>query len=540
MRRIFKFFIKNSRKQKKAIFVFVILSFFYALLSLLGPYISGSFIDALVAMKTYNELLVYCAIFSLISIIGIALSYINNMVYIRIYTKVNNYMINNSIKELMSASYLDLESYDKAYLAQLISNDTSIITKFSLTCMKNSLVNIIQFLVPVIILFSINIYIGILLSGLSIIYFITYVLFKNPLYNSNLKFKNSQSEYFNSIFERINNIKFIRLNSLYNYFGKRFFHVFDVFYKDSINFQKVSFCFASIDQIIMLIAQIILYILGGYLVIDKEITIGEFSIIITYFNMVIIAIRYFFSLAQETQGAYVSLGRINSIHTIPKSMNGKKAINTLENIVFENFSIEINNKKIINNFSYTFEKGVIYGIKGVNGSGKSTLLQSILGVYNNNKYGRLIINNIDILDIDNLDLCSQYTAYLEQDIILTDDTLKNNILFGNEDIIPNKYFAYDLLEIDQIVSKLPNGLDTKIGDQNANLSGGEKQRIAIVRTLLKDRKIILLDEPSSALDNKMCNQLLEILKNEKSRDKIILIATHDKNVLGICDEIIEI
>lgn len=540
MRKIFNFFINNSKKQKKAIISFVILSFFYSLLSLLGPYISGSFIDALVAMKTYNELLVYCASFSLISITGITLSYISNMVYIRIYTKVNNHMINNSIKELMVAAYPALESYDKAYLAQLISNDTSIITKFSLTCMKNSLVNIIQFLVPIFILFSINIYIGILLFGLSIIYFITYILFKNPLYNSNLMFKNSQSKYFNGIFERINNIKFIRLNSLYNYFDRRFYKIFDIFYKDSINFQKVSFCFASIDQIIMLIAQIILYILGGYLVIDKEITIGEFSIIITYFNMVIIAIRYFFSLAQETQGAYVSLGRINSITEIPKSIIGKRTLNTLENIIFEKFSIEINNKKIINNFSYTFKSGVIYGIKGVNGSGKSTLLQSILGVYNNYKSGQLIINNIDILDIDNLDFCSKYTAYLEQDIILTDDTLKSNILFGNKDIIPNKYCAYNLLEIDQIVSKLPNGIDTKIGDQNANLSGGEKQRIAIVRTLLKDRKIILLDEPSSALDNMMCNQLLKILKNEKSKDKIILIATHDNNVLGICDEIIEV
>lgn len=540
MKKIFEYFLFNSKTQKKAIILFVFLSFLYSILSLLGPYISGTFIDALVEMKTYNELLVYCIIFSLISILGILLSYITNMVYIRIYTKVNNHMINNSVNTLISVSYPELESYDNAYLTQLISKDTSIIARFSLTVMKNCLVNIIQFIVPLVILFIINIYIGMLLFCLSLVYFITYVLFKNPLYNNNLKFKNYQSQYFNSIFERINYIKFISLNSLLNYFDKRFSKSFDIYRNASISFQKVSFCFASIDQIIMLIAQIILYVLGGYLVIDKKISIGEFSIIITYFNMVIISIRYFFGLAQETQDAYVSLGRVESINGIPKNISGEKKVKKVENINFMHLSIEMNNIKIIDDFSYLFKSSKIYGIKGINGSGKSTLLQSILGIYNNYKSGQIIIDDFDISEIDKLDLCSNFIAFLEQEIVLIDDSLKNNLVFGNTEYNLDEYYAYNLLNISQIVSKLSNGIDTKIGEQNANLSGGEKQRIAILRTLLKDKKVILLDEPTSALDNCMRNQLIKILKKEKSKGKIIIIATHDDDILKICDEIIRI
>ncbi|GFR34195.1 ATP-binding cassette domain-containing protein [Thermobrachium celere] len=133
-------------------------------------------------------------------------------------------------------------------------------------------------------------------------------------------------------------------------------------------------------------------------------------------------------------------------------------------------------------------------------------------------------------------------AVVEQEPTLLSSSIKNNILFGvSQNKIKNQDINYWFKKFNlyDFIIGLPNHYDYNIGENSKNISGGQKQKLAIIRALLKRPQIIILDEPTSSLDKIGKNVLIEILQNIK-KDRIIIIITHDNDIFKICDEVIEL
>lgn len=190
----------------------------------------------------------------------------------------------------------------------------------------------------------------------------------------------------------------------------------------------------------------------------------------------------------------------------------------------------------MDNISYKFENGYIYAILGTSGSGKTTLL-NILGLLDNKFDGEIIINNKNISKkSDNYEFRNQNIGFIFQSYYLIDslnveENIKMPLKYSKKEKKDDEYFKKIIEEL-----KIENLIN-----ENVNyLSGGEKQRIAIARAFINKPSIIICDEPTGNLDKENSLKVLSILKQFISKDKLIIIVTHDLFLANQCDIILEL
>ena len=216
--------------------------------------------------------------------------------------------------------------------------------------------------------------------------------------------------------------------------------------------------------------------------------------------------------------------------------SGKKEITFNECIKLQNVSFAYDEKQVLNNISYTFEKNKSYAIVGTSGSGKSTLINLLMGRYLNYE-GNI---NYDKQELRELSIDSLYniSSSVEQNVFVFDDTIINNItMYSNfDEQIINQVLAESGLT--ELVNQ--KGEDYKCGENGTALSGGEKQRISIARALLKKSQIILMDEATSALDNETSSRIINNVLDIKNTTKIIITHRLDENTLSKYDQILVI
>ena len=195
-----------------------------------------------------------------------------------------------------------------------------------------------------------------------------------------------------------------------------------------------------------------------------------------------------------------------------------------------------NQKKInvLKNLNYKFKKGKIYSLVGPSGSGKSTLL-NIISLIDRPSNGNLFINNkkIDFNDINTNDRLrsNNFGIIYQEKNLLNDFTATENILLAG--IANNKSLSESLRLSQKILKKLK--LNNRSNHFPSQLSGGENQRIAIGRALINSPNILIADEPSGNLDNKNAKEFFRLLFNLKSKNKIIIYATHNRYFANLAD-----
>lgn len=218
----------------------------------------------------------------------------------------------------------------------------------------------------------------------------------------------------------------------------------------------------------------------------------------------------------------------------------QKIKNFSNNINFLNVSFKYRNTNefILKNFDLRINKNRIIGIKGKTGRGKSTVINLLSGLLQPTS-GSISIDGVDYKEIDT-DSFHKIIGLVPQFIYLMDTSIKENITFLSSDISEDDLkIAIQNSCLKDFVEKLPKGLETIIGEKNNKISGGQAQRIGLARALVKKPQILILDEPTNALDVETEAEILENLKALKS-DFTIIIISHDDNPLKICDDIIDL
>ena len=208
--------------------------------------------------------------------------------------------------------------------------------------------------------------------------------------------------------------------------------------------------------------------------------------------------------------------------------------------IYKTFGKDHNERKIFENFSFTISKGDMVAIMGKSGSGKTTLLNIIGGLESIDK-GTYLFNGKDVSKFNEKELLQfrrKNISFIFQNFALINEySVMDNIL------LPLKY-RYRNIDKEKLASarELLDKLDIGyVCDQKIdNLSGGEKQRIAIARSLISNTNVILADEPTGALDEKSGYMIMELFKQMKNIGKTIIIVTHDIDVAKKCDYIINI
>ena len=211
------------------------------------------------------------------------------------------------------------------------------------------------------------------------------------------------------------------------------------------------------------------------------------------------------------------------------------AIHLNKKVEFQSVSFSYGDKSVFKDLNLTIDKGQIIGIKGESGVGKSTLIKLLLGLKLPTSGG--IYVDESKLGNTNISNWQKSVGYVSQDVFLWNDTLKANIALGQVDIDQERMDeVIDQVALRDYVQSLPEGLDSIVGERGSNMSGGQKQRLGIARTLYSRSEVLLLDEITSSLDNETELKVYDVINNLRSKKTIILVS-HRDNLEKVCDKL---
>ena len=299
-------------------------------------------------------------------------------------------------------------------------------------------------------------------------------------------------------------------------------------YEFSANKNRTSLALLNICQnIIIIIGVTSLMLISASQVKQSELTVGDFVIINTYLLQLYQPLNFLGSVYREIRQAIIDME--NMFNLLKIKTNKKNLCENLNfknnlNIVFKNVSFSYDGKrKILKNINLKISAKQKVALVGPSGSGKTTIFRLLFKFFENYT-GDIFINDQNLKNINEISLRNRL-GIIPQDIVMFNDSIFYNIHYGNLESSKNDVIKVaKKAKIMNFIDRLPKKFNTIVGERGLKLSGGEKQRIAIARTLLKDPDIILLDEASSSLDYKTETEIKKNLNNFNINKTVISVA----------------
>ncbi len=272
-----------------------------------------------------------------------------------------------------------------------------------------------------------------------------------------------------------------------------------------------------------------------------EISLGDLTMINAYLIQLFIPLNALGFIYREIRQALVNVERMFSLLEQPPrvvdSANAQRLPERGEGVRFEQVRFGYHpDRRILHDVSFAIPTGHKVAVVGTSGAGKSTLGRLLFRFFDVDG-GAIRINGVDIRDVTQQSLRAAI-GVVPQDTVLFNDTIYNNVAYGRPDASDEDIReAIRLAHLSQFIEALPEGLQTKVGERGLKLSGGEKQRIALARVLLKNPPILLLDEATSSLDSVSEQAVLSAL-NEVARQRTTLVIAHRLSTVRDAEQIL--
>ncbi len=518
-------------------------------ISVITPYFSSGFLYDKVLEDTgsefYGQITLVLSIVIGMKLLSTIVSVFHNIVTSKIAAELVYDLKKIIFSSIQRLSVGFFTSRKTGGLMTQVSGDANTIYWFFCDAVPYFTVNIVQIIAVAIIMFIMNP----LLAALSLITFplaflAVTVLFKNMKKYPNRSFSRRRSMN-SSLSDVLNGIRVVKAFAKEDSETEKF----DYKSKASAAADKKAKDFSSVAfpgvNFLLYISNIIVWGVGGYMVIKGQfsMTYGILTTFITYMNMVYSPMFSLVNMVSQASDSMNAMGRLVEI------MDAKPDVVESQNpITIENFKgeVEFRNvsfgydvaKTVLKNVSFKVEAGQALGIVGHTGAGKSTIANLIIRLYDTTE-GGIYIDGINVKDIS-LKQLHENTAIVSQETYLFIGTIYENIAYAcpgasPEDVI----YAAKIAGAHEFISKLPEGYETKIGFGYMNLSGGERQRISIARALLKNPKILILDEATAAMDTETERNIQAALTRLTEGRTTIMIA-HRLSTLRDVDSLIVI
>lgn len=279
---------------------------------------------------------------------------------------------------------------------------------------------------------------------------------------------------------------------------------------------------------------------GSLEMLNDRITEGELISFITLMAMILRPLKEVSNVNTHLQRGIAGAQSVFDILDLPNEPDeGTTVIDNADgSIEFKEVTFGYKpNEPVLNNISFSVNAGQSIALVGKSGSGKSTIASLLQRLYNIDD-GELLIDGIPVKALT-LDSLRKQIAIVSQSVVLFNDTIRHNIAYGRMDEVSDEDIiqAAENAHAWEFIEKLPEGLDTVVGDNGVMLSGGQRQRIAIARAMLKDAPILILDEATSALDTESERYIQEALE-ELMKDRTTVVVAHRLSTIENADRIL--
>jgi ABC-type multidrug transport system fused ATPase/permease subunit len=280
---------------------------------------------------------------------------------------------------------------------------------------------------------------------------------------------------------------------------------------------------------------------GTSLIVAGAMTAGALTVYLAYLKQFFKPVKDLASMTSNVAQTTVALERIETILSADEVIRERAdAVDTGRvrgAITFDRVSFGYSKvEPVLHEVSFAIEPGQVVGFVGPTGSGKSTVL-SLLPRFYDPLFGHVLIDGIDVADYKLAALRSQI-GFVLQDTMLFPGTIRDNIAYGRPEATDNEIIAAaEVANADEFISRMPLGYDAVVGEHGNTLSGGQRQRIAIARAVIRNSPILVLDEPTAALDTESEHLVIEALRRLMKGRTVIMIA-HRLSTLIDADKII--
>ncbi len=389
---------------------------------------------------------------------------------------------------------------------------------------KNPILIIIYLTTMIVISWQLTIFVLILLPVMG------YVMgtVGKKLKRSSLEAQNKWGEMMAQIEETLGGLRIIKAFNAEGDISRRFTKGSNIFMRMSGRIAKRQFLAHPMSEFLGTVTIAIVLWFGGKLILNQTgiIDAATFILYLTIFYSIINPAKEFSRAAYTIQKGLASMERIDKILNAEsdiKDPENPRQVQFENNITYKDIWFKYDKDWVIKGINFTIKKGNTIALVGQSGSGKSTLADLLPRFYDIHK-GGIYIDGVNIKDFTLHDLRS-LIGYVNQDAILFNDTFYNNIAFGTQDATEAEVIeAAKIANAHDFIIATPDGYQTNIGDRGSKLSGGQRQRISIARAVLKNPKILILDEATSSLDTSSERLVQEALEKLMENRTTIIIA----------------
>ncbi|WP_050615084.1 ABC transporter ATP-binding protein [Bacillus testis] len=341
----------------------------------------------------------------------------------------------------------------------------------------------------------------------------------------------------------VSGIRVVQAFANENYEKERFAALNGTYRNAKLLFYKVMGASFSFNYFLMRLITLFALLFGAYFTIHNQLSYGEFIGFILLTNVFMRPIEKINAVIESYPKGIAGFKRfIEILDTPPAIVDKPDAVDVISlngMIEYQNvtFGYEAD-RPVLNNINLHIEAGETIAFVGPSGAGKSTIC-NLLPRFYDVQSGTISIDGLPIQDMT-LDSLRRQIGVVQQDVFLFAGTIRENVQYGKLDATEEEIKrAVSMAHLDDVIQKLPKGLDTVIGERGVTLSGGQKQRLAIARMFLKDPSILILDEATSALDTET-EWLIQQSLNELAKGRTTLIIAHRLATIRHADRIIVI
>ena len=519
------------RPYRGRLILVIAVSLVSTLLGLAQPYISKLLIDEALLRRNWNALLLVAGLMVAVTVLGFALNILSSYRYVQVSAGV---LFDMRLALYQHLQRLSPRFYARTRLGDIVSrlnNDIAEVQRVTSDALLSLLANIVFLIGSAAIMLWMEWRLFLLSVAVLPVSALALRHYQQRLTGRVRTLRERSADIGSFLIESLQGMRLVVTSAAEDHEVARFRERNRGFVDALLQMQLTSYLAGGAPGAILTLSTAALFLYGGKLVIDGSLTIGSLVAILAYHLRLLGPVQNLMSLHTNLVAGAVSLSRLFELQDAPVEVierpDAARLLHPQGSITFENVTFRYDpDTPVLEGVSFHVPAGTVCAVVGPSGAGKSTIADLILRLYDPDS-GRILLDGRDLRDLRLEDL-RRAVALVEQTPYLFHASIRENISYACPDATADQIIAAAR------AAALPGPYDTIVGERGTALSAGERQRIAIARALLRDPRILVLDEPTAALDAANEQAIAPIL-----RGRTVILITHKPALMALADQVVE-